>query len=165
MFDKITKTEIYVRYYETDRMKIVHHSNYFRYYELARCDFFSQKVVNYSILEEKYFILSPLVSAYSEFYRPLKFEDVFSVVTFIQDFDGIRVIFGYLGIYGRSSLEECSNLLEEYLKTKKKLDGLVCFGRTEHVFVDSKSFKPIRTKVFIEEKGDSLYNVISGMRL
>ncbi|MCS6955449.1 MAG: acyl-CoA thioesterase [Candidatus Calescibacterium sp.] len=166
VIQKITKTDIYVRYYETDRMKIVHHSNYFRYYELARCDFFIQKVIPYSVLEEKYFIMSPLLSAYSEFYRPLRFEDVFSVVTFVYDFSDAKIVFGYLGLYQVNTIDDCGNLILEYLNNgMRKLNRLVCFGKTEHTFVDSKNFKPVRGKVFIEEKGDTLCNLIRGMRL
>ena len=36
-----------VQYYETDKMGIVHHSNYVRWMEEARIDFFSQVGCNY----------------------------------------------------------------------------------------------------------------------
>ena len=32
----VFKTTFPVRYYETDQMAVVHHSNYIRYFELAR---------------------------------------------------------------------------------------------------------------------------------
>ncbi|MEN3015538.1 MAG: thioesterase family protein [bacterium] len=162
---KLVKTDIYVRYYETDRMKVVHHSNYFRYFELGRCDFFSQKVIPYSILEEKYYVLSPLISAYCKFYRALKFEDILCLVTFVNRFDGIKVEFGYLGLYGRNSMQECSSLLTRYFSSRKRFDSLVCFGTTEHIFVDAQTFKPVRAKVYIEEKGDSLDRIIMDMRV
>lgn len=149
----ITITQIYIRYYETDRMKIVHHSNYFRYFEISRCEFFSQNIIPYSILEEKYYLLSPVISAKASFYKPLKFEDILSIATFIYYFDKIKVKFQYIGILGKF------NNIEELLENKK--NNLVCIGETEHVFVNSKTFKPTRPKVFIEEKGEMLDKIIS----
>lgn len=179
MKEKIDVTEIYVRYYETDRMKIVHHSNYFRYFELARCNFFIKKIVPYSILEEKYGILSPLLSASAQFFKPLKFEDVFKIITFISSFNLTRVTFEYICIFCKNpnpnsqsicgdkkiEIEECIDIVQNFLNVGQKLSGLICVGKTEHTFVDSKSFKPIRPRVFIEEKGEELDNIINRLRL
>ena len=43
-----------VQYYETDKMGIVHHSNYIRWMEEARIDFLSQIGWDYKKLEEMY---------------------------------------------------------------------------------------------------------------
>ena len=40
-----------VNYYETDRMGIVHHSNYIRYLEEARCVFLETLNIPYAYLE------------------------------------------------------------------------------------------------------------------
>ena len=42
-----------VHYYETDRMGIVHHSNYIRWIEEARVDFLNQIGWGYEKLEEQ----------------------------------------------------------------------------------------------------------------
>lgn len=161
LFEKVAITKIYVRYYETDRMKIVHHSNYFRYFELARCEFFTQKVVGYSILEDKYGVLSPLVSSSAKFFKPLKFEDYLYLLCFIRDFSVVKVIFEYLGIlFVNFEIDK----LEIDLKNLnlKKIKNLVCWGQTEHVFVDKDNFHPLRiNKVFIEEKQENLANLLS----
>ena len=39
------------QYYETDQMKIIHHSNYIRWFEEARVDFLDQIGANYAKLE------------------------------------------------------------------------------------------------------------------
>lgn len=43
------------QYYETDTMKIVHHSNYVRWMEEARCDMLEQMGIGYDIMENKAF--------------------------------------------------------------------------------------------------------------
>ena len=40
------------KYYETDTMKIVHHSNYIRWMEEARCDMLDQMGLGYEIMEQ-----------------------------------------------------------------------------------------------------------------
>ena len=40
-----------VQYYETDGMRVVHHSNYIRFMEEARCDLMEQMGYSYSRLE------------------------------------------------------------------------------------------------------------------
>ena len=42
-----------VHYYETDQMAIVHHSNYIRWFEEARCDFMDQIGVSYQSVEAR----------------------------------------------------------------------------------------------------------------
>ena len=40
-------------YYETDKMQVVHHSNYVRYLEECRMDFMRQLNIDYRELEDK----------------------------------------------------------------------------------------------------------------
>ena len=49
---KLKKYTHKVQYYETDQMKIVHHSNYIRWYEEARSDFLEQIGCSYESIEE-----------------------------------------------------------------------------------------------------------------
>ena len=50
------------QYYETDTMKIVHHSNYVRWMEEARCDFLEQIGLGYDVMERAgMWVVSPLV--------------------------------------------------------------------------------------------------------
>ena len=50
-----------VQYYETDKMGIVHHSNYIRWMEEARIDFLSQIGWDYKKLEESG-VISPVTA-------------------------------------------------------------------------------------------------------
>lgn len=41
-----------INYYETDKMGVVHHSNYIRYLEEARCFWLEKEGIPFSLLEE-----------------------------------------------------------------------------------------------------------------
>jgi len=67
----ISETEIIVRYAETDRMGIVHHSNYPIWFEAARTDFIKNLGMSYSKIEERGFML-PLIGTYINCYNFFK---------------------------------------------------------------------------------------------
>ncbi|HBE09126.1 MAG TPA: acyl-CoA thioesterase, partial [Lachnospiraceae bacterium] len=49
-----------INYYETDQMKVVHHSNYARFMEEARLDLMEQVGLHYDTMEEKGIIIPVL---------------------------------------------------------------------------------------------------------
>lgn len=55
-----------VKYYETDKMGITHHSNYFRWMEEARVDFFNKIGISYKYLES-IGVFSPFVNVECNF--------------------------------------------------------------------------------------------------
>ena len=67
-----------VKYYETDRMGVVHHSNYLRLLEDARMEWVEQNVIRYSDLERKGVII-PFVESHGKFLSFLRFDDPFTV--------------------------------------------------------------------------------------
>ena len=69
---------ILVRYAETDQMQFVHHSNYLKYFEMARLSWLSSLGVSYASMEKEG-ILMPVVSAKLVFKKPLFFGDEFIV--------------------------------------------------------------------------------------
>lgn len=112
-----------VNYYETDQMGIVHHANYFRYFEEARMDFMRQ--MNCSALElENRGVIIPNVDAYAKFIKLMRYDDVFSIKVIPASFTGAKMKF-------------------EYEVTR---DGeLCCTGHTTHCFVD-ENMRPISIK-------------------
>ena len=54
------------QYYETDQMKIIHHSNYIRWFEEARVDFLDQIGANYANLEANG-IVSPVLTVEAQY--------------------------------------------------------------------------------------------------
>ena len=66
------------QYYETDRMGIIHHSNYIRWMEEARIDFLRQQGIRYSDLEASG-LISPIYEVRCQYKRPVRFEDVVAI--------------------------------------------------------------------------------------
>lgn len=62
------------QYYETDQMGIIHHSNYFRWFEEARVDFLEQMGYGYHRME-KDGIISPVLKISCEYKGMIRFND------------------------------------------------------------------------------------------
>ncbi|MDO4555413.1 MAG: acyl-CoA thioesterase [Lachnospiraceae bacterium] len=82
------------QYYETDQMKVVHHSNYIRWFEEARTDFMGQIGLPYRQMEEKGIIV-PVLSVKCDYKSMTRFEEVVEVYTYVKKFNGIRMEFSY----------------------------------------------------------------------
>ena len=67
-----------VQYYETDKMGIVHHSNYIRWMEEARVDFLEKIDWSYDQLE-KVGLVSPVLSLNIDYNHPTYFSDIVSI--------------------------------------------------------------------------------------
>jgi len=75
---EFTTKPILIRYYETDQMGFVHHSNFLRYFELARIEWISSLGFSYQKMEERGYLM-PVINANIEFKRPLTFGNSFRV--------------------------------------------------------------------------------------
>ena len=113
-----------VKYYETDMMGIVHHSNYIRWMEEARIEFLAEVGLNYAEFE-KIGILSPIVSVEGKYISPSKFGENIKIEDSVIEFKGIRINLKYV--------------------MKNELDNLVFEGISENCFV-GKDLRPIRLK-------------------
>ena len=67
-----------VQNYETDQMGIVHHSNYIRWFEEARCDLLDYMGVGFADLE-KQGIISPILSVEADYLRMVYYGDTVSI--------------------------------------------------------------------------------------
>ena len=83
-----------VQYYETDKMGVVHHSNYIRWFEEARVDFLEQIGLNYDVLEEKGYI-SPVISVSCEYKTMCRFGEAVYIIVKLKSFSGVRFSFSY----------------------------------------------------------------------
>ncbi len=72
--------KIRVRYSETDKMGVVHHSRYFSYFEMARIEYLRNLGINYAELEKRGIYLAVL-EAYCKYKSPAHFDDVLIVET------------------------------------------------------------------------------------
>jgi acyl-CoA thioester hydrolase, YbgC/YbaW family len=82
------------QYYETDRMGIIHHSNFIRWMEEARIDFLRQQGVRYSDLESGG-LVSPIFEVKCQYRRMVQFEDTVAVEVSIAKYTGVKLILSY----------------------------------------------------------------------
>ncbi|MCX7871465.1 MAG: acyl-CoA thioesterase [bacterium] len=180
---KVVVIREYVRYYEVDKMEVVHHSNYYRYYELARCFYFSKNILPYSVLENDYKIYSPLLESSSKYIKKLEFEDIFYISCFIDEIDLNKIYFRYFTIKdidikelndffsfigNNKSLLAKNPWYYNYLKVNYKtliLQNIISEGITVHTFVN-KDFKPINLKsIYIKEKENNIYQLLLNLKI
>ena len=78
-----SETQIEVRYYETDLMGIVHHSNYIRYFECGRHQFLLDVGLPITELENSG-IMMPVVSVEAHYHTPARMGDILRVVSRVE---------------------------------------------------------------------------------
>lgn len=83
-----------VKYYETDQMAIVHHSNYIRWFEEARIDWMNQIGINFVEVEQRGMVV-PVVSVASHYKTMTHFGDDVLILVKLTEYNGIRFRFGY----------------------------------------------------------------------
>lgn len=127
-----------INYYETDKMKVVHHSNYIRFLEESRIDFLRQIELDYDKMEQEGVII-PVLSVECDFQVPVKFGDVICIVPKLERFTGVKFEMSYC-IYS----EDFSVLHN--------------VARTTHCFVND-DFKPVR----IKKEFPHIYETLKGL--
>lgn len=83
-----------VQYYETDQMKIVHHSNYIRWFEEARLYVLENIGFGYDQME-KLGIISPVLSVQAEYQSMTHFSDTVLIETKVSYYNGIKLFLNY----------------------------------------------------------------------
>lgn len=121
----INESKIKVRYVETDQMGIVHHSNYYAWFEVGRGDYIKKVGMTYRDMEEKGVML-PLVESSCKYIEGAKYEDELIIQTFIEEMSGAKIVFNY-------------NVVRE------KDNKIIAKGSTKHAFVNDE-FKIINIK-------------------
>lgn len=79
------ETEIRVRYAETDKMGIVHNSNYLIWFEIGRSEFCRARGFSYLEMEEKEDALMVVAESYCRYKSPAHYEDVLTIRTQVAD--------------------------------------------------------------------------------
>lgn len=87
-------SKIAVRYAETDRMGVVHHSHYPVYFEQGRSDFFVQHLQPYAEFETRG-ILAPVLSYQVEILGPATYGDTLHLITRADWLKGVRLQMSY----------------------------------------------------------------------
>lgn len=89
------KSNIVVRYAETDQMGIAHHSNYPIWYEVARTDLMKEMGMTYAELEQQGLIM-PLVELHSKYISAAYYEDRLIVQAELKKVTGMKLEIEYV---------------------------------------------------------------------
>ncbi len=122
---KIRPYEHHAKYYETDQMGIIHHSNYIKWMEEARMDLMEQIGLNYKQMEELE-IISPVLTIQIEYRGMVKFDDTVVIETHLTKYNGIK-------------------MEVEYRMFDKETGELRTTAKSSHCFLD-RTGKPISLK-------------------
>ncbi len=89
------ETQVRVRYAETDKMGIVHHSNYLVWFEFARSEFCRTRGFSYKEMEEKDNALLVVAEVYCRYKSPAFYEDVLTLRTQLAEIRSRSIRFIY----------------------------------------------------------------------
>lgn len=119
--------DIYERtphYYETDQMKIVHHSNYVRWFEEARIHHLESIGIRFADLEAQG-LVCPVLNLTAEYRQMVRFGESVKIYTRLNLYNGLR--YGYA-----------------YEIRNSETDELCCTGTSTHCFLDEGRIVRVR---------------------
>lgn len=128
-----------INYYETDRMGVVHHSNYIRYLEEARCYWLENMGMPFEKLEENN-ITIPVLEVNCQYKYHVTFGDILQIRIKVKEYTGIR-------------------MTVEYDVIDKKTKKVVLIAQTKHCFTN-KDLKPINLKKYAPNFSDKLISLM-----
>lgn len=122
--------EIRVGYKDTDKMGIVHHSNYIVYYEMARVAALRAWGLPYDEME-KMGIISPILDVSSKYIQPAYFDELLTVRAIIEEMPMVRMKVRY-EIYNQDQV-------------------LINTGHTTLGFLNGETRRPCRVPQYVVE--------------
>lgn len=122
------KTEIRVRYADTDQMQFVYNGKYFEYFEVCRTEMLREIHLPYSMIENEGYQL-PVLETYAKFIMPAYYDDILIVECFVKKYPLLKIHIDYR-VY------------------RKEKNLLVVEGFTDHAFIKKDSKKPSRPPDF-----------------
>ena len=126
-----SKTQIRVRYAETDQMGYVYYGNYAQYYEVARVEALRQIGLTYKMFEDSG-LMMPVLSLNCKFYKPARYDDLLTIITTIKEMPRVRVHFDYAG-FNEAELE-------------------LGIGQTTLAFIDMETQTPVKCPDLLAKK-------------
>ena len=125
-----------MNYYETDKMGIIHHSNYIRFLEEARCKWLEMMNISMERLEQMGYTI-PTLEVDCKYKFPVTSGDVLTIMPILKEYDGVKMTVGY-------EVKE------------KKTSRVVIEAYTKHCFTN-KAMKPINMK----KENDEIHQIFS----
>ena len=128
-----------INYYETDRMGVVHHSNYIRFLEEARSRWMEKYKIPMEFLEENGFTV-PTIEVNCKYKYHVTSGDIITIEPYLADYNGVRMTVKY-------------NVID------KKTGNRIIEAFTKHCFTD-RNLKPVN----IKKKNEKIYNLFENLR-
>ena len=129
-----------VQYYETDRMGIVHHSNYIRWFEEARIFYMEKLGYSYSEME-KMGVMIPVLGINAVYKSGACYGDTVKIHTKVKSITPVKLSFSY-------------KIVDD------KTGELRAIGSSDHCFVNS-AFKPCSIKKAMPEFYEKCLSMIN----
>lgn len=127
----VSKTQIRVRYAETDQMGVVYHANFATYFEVARVEALRQMGLTYKSIEESG-IMMPVLNIHMQYHKPARYDDLLTVDTILNALPSIKIKFDF--------------------KVYNESNELLCTGDVTLFFMDKQSGKPVKCPEILLEK-------------
>lgn len=133
------ETKIDVRYYETDMQKVVHHSNYLRWFEIVRTKLLESIGLTMVDIESQgvYYVLK---DAYLDYIKPVKYGEEVTLSATLVKYNGIRMVHEYIVKVG---------------------DSVRCTGKTTLVTVKQDTMLPVNFKKVNEAMNQTILDSIN----
>ena len=129
-----------INYYETDKMGVVHHTNYIRFLEETRCEWLQKLGMPFEEFE-KQGITIPVLGVNINYKYHVTFADTIIIKPYMKEYTGVRMTVGYEVI-------------------DKKTKNIVLTGETKHCFTN-RELKPINLKKANKEFSDKFESLLS----
>jgi acyl-CoA thioester hydrolase len=129
-----SRTQITVRYAETDMMGVVYHGNYLPWFEVGRTTLLKECGLPYRELEAQGYLL-PVIEVGTKYFRPAVYDDTVTVITRLNERPLLRIRLDY---------------------EVRRGDELLANGFTIHGFIN-KTGEPVRPPANFTEKMRALF--------
>ena len=124
------ETKIRVEYHHTDQMGIVHHSNYVKFFEVARTEWLRASGLTYAEMERRG-VMMPIVDVAVKYRNPALYDELISVTAYVDEAPMARMTFRY-EVRGEDGRDIAS-------------------GSTTLGFIDKETRRPIRAPKWLLE--------------
>lgn len=132
------KTEIRVRYADTDQMQFVYNGKYLEYFEVGRTEMIRSTGLAYSTIEANGYQM-PLLEAHLKYISAAFYDDILIIEAFVREIPQLKIRI-------------------DYKIHRKTNNDLVCEGYTEHILINKKTKSPVRPPQFFIDAIKKFYD-------
>ena len=119
-----------MEYHHTDQMGIVHHSNYIKFFEVARTEWLRAAGLTYAEMERRG-VMMPIVDVAVKYRNPALYDELISVTAYVDEPPMARMTFRY-EVRGEDGRDIAS-------------------GSTTLGFIDKETRRPVRAPKWLLE--------------